>query len=178
MLFSLVLRRAAPAFARVARERQCWHDAPPLALFRVAAARFCAAGARFCAAGARFCVALAARRGRGVLFESCARAGLTAGRARRPGGGVRRRARGSRPLFGYPTSSSPSRDARGDARRATRVRAYPSLESSYRAVVPSPDGMLARVMRSGERLASCVRSFEPSLTRSSSAQGCVSCIRN
>ena len=82
-----------------------------LALFRVATARFCAAGARFC-------VALAARRGRGVLFESCARAGLTAGRARRPGGGVRRRARGSRPLVGYPPSLFPL--ARRARRRATR----------------------------------------------------------
>lgn len=34
-------------------------------------------------------------------------------------------------------------------------RAYPSLGSSYRAGVPSPDGVFARDMRSGERLASC-----------------------
>jgi len=155
-----VLRRATPAFTRVARERQCWHDV--LALFRVATARFCAAGARFC-------VALAARRGRGVLFESCARAGLTAGRARRPGGGVRRRARnaavarssGTHRLFPL---------ARRARRRATRdARAYPSLESSYRAVVPSPDGVCARHMRSGEHLAPFTLAGAHALTTTPSA---------
>jgi hypothetical protein len=63
-----------------------------------------------------------------------------------------------------------------DARRhrcPRRAPTYPSLESSYRAVVPSPDGVFARDMRSGERLASCVRSFEPSLTQASSAHWCV-----
>ena len=66
-----------------------------------------------------------------------------------------------------------SRDGVGCPRRA---RTYPSLESPYRAGVPAPDGLFARDMRSGERLASCVRSFEQSLTRSSSAHVGVSCI--
>ena len=82
---------------------------------------------------------------------------------------MRRRARGSRPLFGYPTSSSPSRDARGDARRATRARSYTSLESSYRAVVPSPDGVFARVMRSGEHLVPFTLAGAHALTTTPSA---------
>lgn len=103
-------------------------------LARRSLALFRAATARFCAAGARFCVALAARRGRGVLFESCARAGLTAGRARRPGGGVRRRARGSRPSSGTRGAVPPctTREATRDARRAcARIR------RSNRRIAPS-----------------------------------------
>ena len=153
-----LLARASARDARVRarRARASVLARRTLALFRVATARFCAAGARFC-------VALAARRGRGVLFESCARAGLTAGRARRPGGGVRRRARNAA------VARSPWRDARGDARRATRSRAYPSLESSYRAVVPSPDGVFARDMRSGEHLAPFTLAGAHALTTTPSA---------
>jgi hypothetical protein len=73
------------------------------------------------------------------------------------------------PALRVPTDCFPSRDARGEARRATRSRAYPSRESSYRAVVPSPDGVFARDMRSGEHLAPFTLAGAHALTTTPSA---------
>jgi len=60
--------------------------------------------------------------GRGVLSESCARAWLAAGRARRPGGGVRRRTRGSRSFFAPASRCRPNAVVRGARARVSVAR--------------------------------------------------------
>ena len=73
---------------------------------------------------ARSSVAVAARPGRAALSESYARAGLTARRARRPGGGARPSVRSAQLEF----SSRKSQDlAKRSASNARVARAHPSL---------------------------------------------------
>jgi hypothetical protein len=157
-----VLRRATPAFARVESERQAL-ELFFRTLFVRAAVPPRVFGSRARASASR------SRRGAGVAcFLS---------RVRAPGWPPG--ARGDREVAGLAAVAcfSRQRAVPGPTPLCALPRhAYPSLGSSYRGGVPSPDGVFARDMRSGERLASCrsgerlascVRSFEPSLTRSS-----------
>ena len=131
-LFSRALRRAALARARVVRAA----IPPPC---RSLSARRVSV---FLLSRARSSVAVAARPGRGALSESYARAGLTARRARRPGGGTR-------PSVPWPpgtTFSTPSKKPRRCARRMLASRARASFaQSSYRAVTRSPDGVFGAI---------------------------------
>ena len=80
-------RRRAQSRARAARALAGPRDAPEIPVFTLVV--FGAGSRVSLASAARSSDTLAARRRRGALSESHARAGLTARRARRPGGGVR-----------------------------------------------------------------------------------------
>ena len=154
-LFSLVLRRATPAFARV----ESGFDANFFShsLRQRAPARFRVARAS----------ASRSRRGAGVAcFLSRVRASWPPG------------ARGDREVAGLAAVAlfAPASRSRSNAVvRAAQARVSVA-RIVLRAGVPSPDGVFgaryafrraSRIVPFRRRLASCVRSFEPSLTRSS-----------